>query len=75
MWQNGQWLWSSSHLAFPLPFLNNCLGSSVDRCEAPACGGLGGVLAGHMERPVCGIEALFYQFQCSTCHHLGSVGW
>ena len=36
---------------------------------------LGSMLAGCMERPVCGIEALFYQFQCSTRHHLGSVGW
>ena len=36
---------------------------------------LGGMLAGRMERLVCGIEALFCQFQCSTHHHLGSVGW
>ena len=36
---------------------------------------LGCMLAGHMEKPECGIEALFYQFQCSTHRHLGSVGW
>ena len=35
---------------------------------------LSGVLAGHMQRPVCGIVALFYQFQCSAHHHLSSVG-
>ena len=27
-------------LALPLPFLNNCLSSSVDRCGVSACGGL-----------------------------------
>ena len=32
------------------------------------------VLAGHMKRLVCSIEALFYQFQCSTHRYLGSVG-
>ena len=47
----------------------------MDRHEVPACGGLGGMSAGHMERPVCGIEALFCQFQCSTRRHLGLVGW
>ena len=36
---------------------------------------LGGMLAGHMVRPVCGIETLLYQFQCSTHHHSGSVEW
>ena len=36
---------------------------------------LGGMLAGHMERPVCGIKTLLYQFQCSTHHHSGSVEW
>ena len=36
---------------------------------------LGGVLASHMERPVCGIETLLYQFQCSTHCHSGSVEW
>ena len=36
---------------------------------------LGGMLAGHMGRPVCGIETLLYQFQCSTHRHSGSVGW
>ena len=36
---------------------------------------LGGMLASRMEKPVCGIETLFYQFQCSTHHHLGYVGW
>ena len=36
---------------------------------------LGSMLAGHMERLVCGIKTLLYQFQCSTCHHSGSVEW
>ena len=36
---------------------------------------LGSMLASRMEKPVCGIETLFYQFQCSTHRHLGSVGW
>ena len=36
---------------------------------------LGGVLVSHMERPVCGIETLLYQFQCSTHHHSDSVEW
>ena len=36
---------------------------------------LGSVLASHMERPVCGIGTQLYQFQCSTHHHSGSVGW
>ena len=29
------------HLAFPLPFPNNCLSSSVDHRGVPTCGGLG----------------------------------
>ena len=36
---------------------------------------LGGVLVSCMEKPVCGTEALFYQFWCSNHCHLGSVGW
>ena len=36
---------------------------------------LGGVLAGHMGRPACGIKTLLYQFQCSTHRHSGSVEW
>ena len=47
----------------------------MDRRGVPTCGGLGGVLASRMEKLVCGIETLFYQFQCSTHRHLGSVGW
>ena len=36
---------------------------------------LGDVLAGHMEKPVCVIETLLYQFQCSTRCHSGSAEW
>ena len=36
---------------------------------------LGSVLVGHMEKPVCGIKTLLYQFQYSTCHHQASVEW
>ena len=41
LWPNGQWLWSSLHLALPLPFPNNCLSSSLDSHGASTCGGLG----------------------------------
>ena len=33
------------------------------------------LLGSHMERQVCGIKTLLYQFQCSTHHHSGSVEW
>ena len=36
---------------------------------------LGGMLAGRMKRPVCGIKTLLYQFQCSIHRHSGSVEW
>ena len=36
---------------------------------------LGGMLASHMGRLVCGIETLLYQFQHSTHCHSGSVEW
>ena len=36
---------------------------------------LGGVLAGHMGKPVYGLEILLYQFQHNTHCHSGSVEW
>ena len=36
---------------------------------------LGGVLASHMEKPVCSFKTLLYQFQHNTHHHSGSVVW
>ena len=36
---------------------------------------LGGMLASHMEKPVCSFKTLLYQFQCNTHRHSGSVEW